>query len=344
MNENAAGGGPRGADLSTRLRVVALIAVITGVILLAAAAFVLAYAGIHAIALAAGVSPTLAKLYPLIFDAMLVVASAAALALRGRGWWTKFYAWLTIVVLLAAVSAADAAHAMGVSLPRRPTAAGVAVTPWVLLLLAFGLWLALLRHLRSSRSGGRGAGTGTSPARRDPRRRRRPVSGLPVSPPPGRRRQAAAARQSGRPPVSGRRPGRPAPGPSPARLARRARRQTGCPGRRPPRTARLPRRRCPATLAARQARPGTTRLVAPGAAQLVQPATAQRVAPEAARLVTPGSSPAGRGRGRPAGRASRRRPGQRYRQPSAVGDFVDRRGPEQDHRRPARQGIRARCP
>ena len=42
MNENAAGRGPRGADLSTRLRVVALVAVITGVILLAAAAFVLA--------------------------------------------------------------------------------------------------------------------------------------------------------------------------------------------------------------------------------------------------------------------------------------------------------------
>jgi hypothetical protein len=95
MNENAAGRGPRGTDLSTRLRVVALAAVITGVILLAAAAFVLAYAGIHAIALAAGVSPTLARLYPLIFDAMLVVASAAALALRGGGWWTKFYAWLS---------------------------------------------------------------------------------------------------------------------------------------------------------------------------------------------------------------------------------------------------------
>ena len=55
MNENAAGRDPRGADLATRLRVVALVAVITGVILLAAAAFVLAYAGIHAIALAAGV-------------------------------------------------------------------------------------------------------------------------------------------------------------------------------------------------------------------------------------------------------------------------------------------------
>jgi len=55
------------------------------VILLAAAAFVLSYAGIHAVALSAGVSPRLAKLYPLIFDAMLVVACAAVLALRGAG-------------------------------------------------------------------------------------------------------------------------------------------------------------------------------------------------------------------------------------------------------------------
>src|ERR1039457_3636705 len=132
MNANVAGRGPRGPDLSPRLRVASVVAVITGVILLAAAAFVLAYAGIHAIALAAGVSPTLARYYPLIFDAMLVVASAAALALRGGGWWTKFYAWLSIVVLRAPAPGGAGVHARGVTLPRRPTAAAVAVTPWVL--------------------------------------------------------------------------------------------------------------------------------------------------------------------------------------------------------------------
>src|ERR1039457_4717042 len=132
MNANVAGRGPRGPDLSPRLRVASVVAVITGVILLAAAAFVLAYAGIHAIALAAGVSPTLARYYPLIFDAMLVVASAAALALRGGGWWTKFYAWLSIVVLRAPAPGGDAGHPVGATRPRRPTAAAVAVTPWVL--------------------------------------------------------------------------------------------------------------------------------------------------------------------------------------------------------------------
>ncbi len=189
MNENATTPGGRSADLYPGLRLVALVAVITGVVLLAAAAFVLSYAGIHAIALAAGVSPTLAKLYPLIFDAMLVVASAAALALRGGGWWTKLYAWLSLLVLLAAASAADAIHAMGVTLPRRPTAAVVAVTPWVLLLIGFGLWLALLRHLRASRAGGRRRGNG----------RDLPAAGAPhgtsAAPQPAVARQPATAPQ-----------------------------------------------------------------------------------------------------------------------------------------------------
>src|SRR5262249_9484346 len=77
-------------DRHPKLRIPALAAVVAGVMLLAAAAFVLSYEGIHQIALRAGVSPGPAKLYPLIFDAMLVVAAAAALALRGAGWWARF--------------------------------------------------------------------------------------------------------------------------------------------------------------------------------------------------------------------------------------------------------------
>jgi hypothetical protein len=162
MNDPSARG-PRGADPHPRLRVTALAAVIIGVVLLAAAAFVLSYAGIHQIALAAGVPPALARLYPLIFDAMLVVASAAALALRGAGWWTRCYVWLSLLLLLAAVAAGDAVRAMGQSLPHRPAAGAVAVLPWVLVLLAFGLLLAMLRQLRRARSGsaGPGAGNGT---------------------------------------------------------------------------------------------------------------------------------------------------------------------------------------
>ena len=62
------------------LRAVALTAVSAGVLVLAAAAFVLSYSGIHAVARQAGVSATLARGYPVIFDALLVIACAAVLS------------------------------------------------------------------------------------------------------------------------------------------------------------------------------------------------------------------------------------------------------------------------
>jgi uncharacterized protein DUF2637 len=134
------------------LRLVALAAVALGVVLLAAAAFVLSYEGIHHIALRAGLSPGLAKLYPLIFDVMLVVAGAAALALRGAGWWPRCYAWGSLLIVLTAMAVGNAVHATGATLPAHPTKIAVAVTPWVLLLMAFGLLLELLRHFRRTRS------------------------------------------------------------------------------------------------------------------------------------------------------------------------------------------------
>jgi len=93
MSNDPVGRRPRSAGLHSALRAAALAAVALGVMLLAAAAFVLSYEGIHHIALRAGVSPELAKLYPIIFDVMLVVAGAAALALRGAGLWARCYAW-----------------------------------------------------------------------------------------------------------------------------------------------------------------------------------------------------------------------------------------------------------
>jgi hypothetical protein len=155
MTEYPAGRGYRSSDFTPRLRLAALTAVILGVLLLAAAAFLLSYSGIHHIALEAGVSPKLARFYPGIFDAMLVIASASVLALRGAGWLTRVYVWACLILLLAAVATGDAVHAMGVALPRQPSRAGVAITPWALVLLSFGLLLAMLRHLRRARAAGR---------------------------------------------------------------------------------------------------------------------------------------------------------------------------------------------
>jgi Protein of unknown function (DUF2637) len=151
MSDHPAARASNNADAYRGLRTLALIAVAIGVILLAAAAFALSYAGIHAIALQAGVSTRLARLYPLIFDAMLVVGAAAVLSLRGAGLATRCYAWLSMLVLLAAAAGADALHATGTRLPHRSAAATVAIIPWALVLIGFGLLLAMLRHTRLRR-------------------------------------------------------------------------------------------------------------------------------------------------------------------------------------------------
>ncbi|HEY7147033.1 MAG TPA: DUF2637 domain-containing protein [Streptosporangiaceae bacterium] len=142
------------ADSHRALRALALVAVVIGVLALAAAAFVLSYSGIHALALTAGVSTSLARVYPGILDAMLVIACAAVLSLRGAGAVARLYAWLSMLVLLAAGAAAGAVHATGTRLPHRPAAAAAAIIPWVLVLIGFGLLMAMLRHARQRRLGG----------------------------------------------------------------------------------------------------------------------------------------------------------------------------------------------
>jgi hypothetical protein len=147
----------RQAGYNSRLHLTAVISVITGAALLAVAAFLLSYARIHEIALTARVSPSLAALYPLIFDTTLVIACVAALALRGAPWWMRYSAVLIIMILLAVVAAGEALHSAGVSLPRRPTAAALAAVPWALFLIGFGLGLLVLRYQRKIRAMARAA-------------------------------------------------------------------------------------------------------------------------------------------------------------------------------------------
>ena len=152
MNEPSTVSASHPGDVQRALRSLAFAAVIIGVLVLAAAAFALSYSGIHAIALAAGVSPALAKLYPVIFDAMLVIAAAAVLSLRTASFATRCYAWLCLLLLLFAAAGADALHATGNSLPHQVAAATVAIIPWALVLLGFGLLLVMLRHARLHRA------------------------------------------------------------------------------------------------------------------------------------------------------------------------------------------------
>lgn len=132
-------------------RVLALIGVAVVLLAVAAATFLLSYDGIHVIALGAGVPDQLARYYPGLLDAALVIACLAAVMLRDGRWWARGYAWLAIVVIAVAGGGANAVHAMNVALPHRQTAGAVAAAPWVLLLLSFSLWLTALRQSRGRR-------------------------------------------------------------------------------------------------------------------------------------------------------------------------------------------------
>jgi UPF0716 family protein affecting phage T7 exclusion len=135
-------------------------AVCVGIAALAGGTFVLSYSGIHALVLHAGIAPRLARGYPLLIDAMLVIVLAAVLALRGADLPSRLLAWTTLLAVLAAAAGADALHAAGRSVPRHVAAITAAVLPWVLLFLAFALLLAMLRHARLRRL----AAAGTLPS------------------------------------------------------------------------------------------------------------------------------------------------------------------------------------
>ena len=171
MIQPSAGGSALGtapaAESHRVLRLLALVAVSLGVAVLAAAAFVLSYHGIRAVALQAGVSPDLARIYPVMFDVMLVIAGAAVLSLRGAGWAMRTFAWLSLLVLLAAAAGASTLYATNTHLPHKTAAAIAAILPWALVLLGFSLLLAMLRHARLRRAQSRRATSAAAVAQQE---------------------------------------------------------------------------------------------------------------------------------------------------------------------------------
>jgi len=131
-------------------RVLGLVLVCLLVAALAAATFVLSYAGMHSFALEAGIQGRFARGYPVLVDAMIVIAGTSVLVLRGARLPSKFLAWLILLIMLGAAAAADAIHASGRKLPGKYASIIAAILPWVLAFIAFILLLVILRyvHLR----------------------------------------------------------------------------------------------------------------------------------------------------------------------------------------------------
>jgi Protein of unknown function (DUF2637) len=141
------------------------VVVALAVIAVAAATFVFSYDGVHAVALLGGMSPRLARYYPGLFDAVLVIACVAAIMLRDGRWWGRLWAWLVFIVVLAAIGATDVLHAAGYTLRHRPTEGVVAGAPVVAVLLAVSLLVTLLRQPRTRPAVAAAASQRPEPAR-----------------------------------------------------------------------------------------------------------------------------------------------------------------------------------
>ena len=198
----------------TRRLVNLLVAVV--VIAVAAAAFVFSYAGVHAIALLGGISTQLARYYPGLFDAVLVIACVAALTLRDGRWWARLWAWLVIIVLLAAIGTTDVLHAMNYTLRHRTTEGIVAAAPVVAVLLAFSLLLTMLRQSRTR------AGEPPVPAPAHPPALPAAAPAWPIALPPAQAASATAPTAEMRTPEDWAVPEWTAPGAAPTREVRAA--------------------------------------------------------------------------------------------------------------------------
>lgn len=116
------------------------------------AAFVFSYHGVVDLARQGHIDSRLARFYPVVVDAVLVVALVAAFVLRSSGAVVRSLSWFIVILLLAFAAAGDALHAVRLSLPDKPLTIAMAVAPWVMLAVAFRLWLTMVRHVRGGRA------------------------------------------------------------------------------------------------------------------------------------------------------------------------------------------------
>ncbi|MEV5413379.1 DUF2637 domain-containing protein [Thermopolyspora sp. NPDC052614] len=140
------------------MRRVAIGAAGLAVAVLAAAACVLSFDDLRALAMQAGARADFAYLYPAAFDALLVIALISFMLLSTARPLARVQAGFVLFVLLAAASWANVSMAMRFSIDARLGAVIVGVVPWVMLLI--GLWLLtlLIKHAQVRRAAYDGVG------------------------------------------------------------------------------------------------------------------------------------------------------------------------------------------
>lgn len=135
--------GSGAASLSRRL--IAMIA--ATVVALAVGAFTLSFDALRELATVAGLNRSIAWLWPLIVDGFILLATAAAVALRDRGPRVTWYPWATLIVFAAISVAGNALHASSHANREAVSvtvASVVSAVPAVALLLASHLLVVLL--------------------------------------------------------------------------------------------------------------------------------------------------------------------------------------------------------
>jgi hypothetical protein len=146
-----------------------------GIAALAGLAFVLSYDDLRVLALAGGAARGYAPFYPIMIDTLVVVTILSLVVARRTRWWARGVRWLLLLVLLAGAAAASTQRALhGYDpLPDQTLSAGVAITPWALLLIAVWLWLSMFRQARVALA----ARPAQAPAAKEPKAPEAPKEG-----------------------------------------------------------------------------------------------------------------------------------------------------------------------
>jgi len=125
---------------------------VTGVAGLAGCGFTLSFASLRDLAVASGILPELAFLWPLVVDGFIVVATAAAFRLKAKGARVTWYPWAALITFAAVSVAGNALHAADSS--TRTVAVWVATVvsavPAVALLVASHLLAVMAEHGRAA--------------------------------------------------------------------------------------------------------------------------------------------------------------------------------------------------